>query len=157
MKDTLLIVSDLGRLNAYRLGATTRGTPRLELLEHVRMEDAHRRLVENVSDLAGRRASPTLKHWGAPMADEHNLKLETKRRLVKQIARHIQRLIRRHAPDACWLVAHKEINRPILAELPKAIRTRIEKTVQRDLVKAEPRELLGALELQPKPRGAASR
>jgi hypothetical protein len=142
MKNKLLIVTDLGSLKAYRLDATPKGTPRLELLEEVVLEAAHHRLVEQVTDLAGRHVGPTRKSWGAPIADDHNLKLETKRRLIKQIAGHIKRLVEASRDSGCWLAAHKEINHLILNELTPAARKRIEKILARDLVKAGQLELL---------------
>src|SRR5438094_6503716 len=101
MNEKLLIVTDLGQLKAYKLETTPAGTPRLELLEAATQEGAHHRLPEKVSDLAGRRAAPTQKNGAAPLADAHNLKLETKRRLVKQIASNISRLLQTHAHDGC--------------------------------------------------------
>ena len=142
MKSKLIIVTDLGLLKAYKLDATPKGTPRLELFEEVVIEDAHHRLVEKVTDLAGRHVSPTAKKWGTPMAHDHNLKLETKRRLIKQIASHIERLVESNGDDGCWLAAHKEINHLILRKLPISVRARIEANLSRDLVKVSRKELL---------------
>jgi len=142
MNPKLLIVTDLGLLKAYKVEQTPEGTPRLERLEEVVLEEAHHRLVEQLPDMAGRHVAPTQIKWGAPVADDHNLKLEIKRRLIRHIARHIQRLLQRDHFDGIWLAAHKEIDHEIVEELPPAIRARIEKNLPRDLVKAEPRELL---------------
>jgi hypothetical protein len=68
MNHTLLIVTDLGGLNAYRPDTTERGTPRLELLEQVRLENARRRVVEQVTDQAGRRAAPRQNNGSPPVA-----------------------------------------------------------------------------------------
>ena len=142
MKDKLIIVADLGLLKAYRLTFTPEQTPRLEQLEELVLEDAHSRVVDKVTDLAGRHISPTHKNWGAPLADDHNLKLESKRRLIGQIADHIERLIQRNDFDGCWLAAHKEINHQILKELSLAIRERIKKNLPLDLTKVGQKELL---------------
>jgi hypothetical protein len=142
MKPKLIIVTDLGLLKAYRLEATPKGTPRLELLEELVIEDAHHRLVEKVSDLAGRHVSPTAKQWGTPLNDDHNLRLETKRRLIKQIAKHIQRLVKACGAETCCLAAHKEINHLIMDALPEAVRARIQMNLARDLVKATQKKLL---------------
>jgi hypothetical protein len=142
MKNELLIVTDLGQLKAYKLELTPRRTPRLEPVEEIVLEDARLRVTETVTDMAGRHSGPTQKNWSAPLGDDHNLKLETKRRLIRQIAGHIQRLIQRTGFDGCWLAAHKEINHQILEELPQAIRARIEKNLPLDLTKATEAELL---------------
>jgi Protein required for attachment to host cells len=138
----LLIVTDLGVFKAYKVELTPRHTPRLVPVEDIVLEDARLRVIETVTDMAGRHSGPTQKNWGAPLGDDHSLKLETKRRLIRQIAGHIQRLIQRTGSDSCWIAAHKEINYQILDELPKAIRARIEKNLALDLTKATQAELL---------------
>jgi Protein required for attachment to host cells len=132
VRNKLLIVTDLGEFKAYKVELTPRRTPRLEPVEDIVLEDARLRVIETVTDMAGRRSGPTQKNWGAPLADDHNLKLETKRRLIRQIAGHIQRLIQRTDFDGCWMAAHKEINHQILEKLPEAIRARIEKNFPLD-------------------------
>ena len=123
MKSKLLIVADLGRVKAYKVDYTLYNTPRLEQLEEIALEEAHNRLL----DEAGRHGSPTQKNWGAPLADDHNLQLEFKRRLIRQISDHIQRLVERSGCDICWLAAQREINQKILEELPPAVCKRIKK------------------------------
>ena len=117
MKSKLLIVADLGLVKAYKLDFTPNHTPRLEQLEEIVLEEAHGRLLDKVTDEAGRHGSPTQKNGGAPLADDHNFKLELRRRLICQISDHIRRLIERSGCDVCWLAAHKEINQKILDEL----------------------------------------
>jgi hypothetical protein len=143
MKNKLLIVADLGLMKVYKLDFTLeQHTPRLEQLEELVLEDAHNRVLDKVTDEAGRHVSPAQKNRGTPLADEHNLKLELKRRLVRRIAGHIQHLIERSDCDGCWLAAHKEINHQILEELPPTVRNRIRKNLPRDLTKLGQKELL---------------
>ncbi len=142
MKSKLVIVTDLGRLKAFRLDLTSKQNSRLEPLKEVVFEEAHRRLVDMVTDLSGRHAAPTRKQWGSPMADSHNLELEIRRRLIRRIARQIERLIQQESCDGCWLAAEKEIDHQILEELPQNIRKRIEKNLPHDLTKATQKELL---------------
>jgi hypothetical protein len=160
MKPKLVIVADLGSLKAYRLEATLKGTPHLELLEEVIIEDGHHRLVEKVTDMSGRHVSPTAKKWGTPLSDDHNLKLEFKRRLIRTIGDHIERLVKANRELACCLAAHKEINHLILDTLPKPVRTRIETNLARDLVKATRKQLLELFAppaVMPKSRPAAAK
>ena len=144
MKDKLVIVTDLGWLKTYRSGLTPKKTPRLELLEEVCWEEAHRHLDEWVTDMAGRRTGPTNRGWGAPITDDHNLKLENERRLIRRISKHIEKLIQRIGQEGVWLAAQKEINHRIVDELPQGIRAQIEKNLACDLVKAHPPEVLEA-------------
>src|SRR6266699_2584848 len=96
MKGKLIIVTDLGRLKAYRSELTPKQTPRLELLEEISWEEAQGHLDEWVTDSAGRRrAGPSQPGWGAPITDDHNLKLENERRLIRRISKHIEDLIQR--------------------------------------------------------------
>ncbi len=143
MTPKLLIVTDLGLLKAFTLNTTTRGTPRLEPLEERLLTDAHQRVVDRVSDFAGRRAAPRGGGGAAPTADAHNLKLETRRRLVKQIAAHIRRLAGQHPEAGLWLAAPRQINHFLCDALPAPVFRRLELILARDLVKASKTELLG--------------
>lgn len=145
MTPKLVIVADLGLLKAYRLERTPRGTPRLVDLATIRLEEAHHRIVEQVRDLAGQRGAPTNTAWGAPVTDDHNFRLELKRRLLRKIAGHIQHLASEEDPDALWLVVPEEIHHALLEELASPVRSRVEKVVPRDLVKAPKRDLIEVL------------
>ena len=142
MKDKLIIVVDLGLVKAYRVDLTPQRTPRLQQLEQVVLNEAHSRLKDRVSDLAGRQGSRTQTGSSAPKADDRSLKLEAKRRLIRQIASRITDLIQQNAKNGCWLAAPKEINLQILGELPPATRERIQKTVPCDFTKLSPAEIL---------------
>jgi len=138
----LVVITDLGHFKAARFETTPRGTPRLEPLEDTRLDLYPNRVVHKVTDLAGRHTAPGQKRWGAPMADAHNLKLETRRRLVKTIARKIVKLLQEHPNLPLWLAAPAEINHLIVDELPATVRRRIEANLARDLTKANQREVL---------------
>jgi hypothetical protein len=142
MKDKLIIVVDLGLVRAYRIELTPQGTPRLQQLQQVVLDEAHSRLKDRVTDLAGRHGSPTQKSRSAPKGDDQNLKLESKRRLIRQIAVRIADIIQQDAKNGCWLAAPKETNLQILNELPPAARERIQKTVPCDFTKLSPAEVL---------------
>ena len=144
MKGKLIIVTDLGRLKAYRCEVTPRQTPRLEPLEEVCLEEAQGNVDEWVTDAAGRRAGSTQPAWGAPIADDHNLKLENERRLIRRISKHIADLIQRAGQNGVWFAAPEEFNHRILDELPRAIRARIEKNLPSDLARAYPTDVLKA-------------
>jgi len=54
MKSKLLIVADLGLVKAYKLDFTPNHTPRLEQLQEIVQEEAHSRLLDKLTDEAGR-------------------------------------------------------------------------------------------------------
>jgi len=141
MKNKLLIVTDLGLFKAFSVQMTPRRTVRLEPLAEFALEEGHQPFKSRVTDMAGRRAGPT-RSWAGPMGDDHNFRLETRRRLIKRIAGHVAQLIRRDGEDGCWLAAPGTMDQPLLKELPAMIRQRIEKTVSLDLTKAQPQELV---------------
>ncbi len=146
MKNTLVVVADLGCFKAYRLeNHQAHQSPRLELVEEFTNADAHGKLVDKVSDLAGRFPRRT----GAPnttgaMSDgeRHNIELESRKRLVRQIAQRLNVLVRAKEIERCLLAASREINHQLLDELEPQVRAKIEKNVQADLTKLERAEIL---------------
>src|ERR1700753_2435978 len=90
MKNTLVLVTDFGGFKAYRLeNDAPHSSPRLELLEEYTDAEAHRRLVEEVTDLAGRfpRRTGGARSGGAMSDGErHNIHLEKRKRGVRKLA-----------------------------------------------------------------------
>jgi hypothetical protein len=141
MKNKLVVVADLSSLKAYKLDHTELGrTPRLELLEEVEWAAAHEKLADKLSDKAGRFANGG--GAGASSGERHNIALEHRKRLVRQLAARVSSLIRPEDVDACFFAASKEIHHQILAELEPRLRAKIEKHVPADLTKLDKAELL---------------
>lgn len=148
MNNKLLIVTDLGSFKAYRLEASSlHSTPRLELVEEFNFVDAHGKFSDHISDLAGRYHAPAMGKWATPWGERHNIELERKRRLIKQVAQAIVELLRKSGTVGCYLAAGKEINHQILDELPREVRAKIEKIVPCDLTKAERSEIFRHFEI----------
>jgi hypothetical protein len=146
MKNTLVVVADLGCFKAYRLDDNhLHRSPRLELLEQFESPEAHGKLVEKVTDLSGRFRRGTGPANGAgAMSDgeRHHLELELRKRLVRQLAQRFNHLARHKEVERCLLAASKEINRQLLDELEPQVRAKIEKNIPADLTKLEPSEIL---------------
>jgi hypothetical protein len=101
MKSTLVVVADLACLKAYKLEETqvTR-TPRLELVDHYENADAHGKLVDKVTDLSGR--FPRGGTAGAMSDGErHNIQLEMRKRLGRQLAHRLNNLARDNGIERC--------------------------------------------------------
>src|SRR5262249_62028587 len=86
---SLVIVSDRGSLKAYRVNETPTRGPSLQLVQAFDMTDAHGRLIDKVSDLAGR--FPVTEGAGAhrgpaSTAERTQLATETDRRDQKEPA-----------------------------------------------------------------------
>ena len=148
MNNKLVVVTDLGSFKAYKLETNSQySTPRLELVEEFNLVDAHGKIIDHLTDLAGRYHAPVLGKWATPWGERHNIELERKRRLVKQVVHALADLLHRNGADSCYLAAGKEINHQIMAELPRDARAKIEKIVACDLTKANKTEILRHFEI----------
>ena len=146
MKNTLVVVADLACYKAFKVdGNHTGPTPRLELLEQFEVPEAHGKLVDRVSDLSGRFPRGTGTRAGGAMSDgeRHNIELEARKRLVRQLAQRISTLARSQAVERCFLAASREIHHQLLEELDPQLRAKITKNVPADLTKLEKAEILG--------------
>ena len=146
MKNTLVVVTDLGCFKAFRLeNNQPHQTPHLELLEEFNSADAHEKLVDKVTDLSGRfsRSSGGAGARG-PMSDgeRHNIELESRKRLVRRLAQRLNALARSPEIERCLLAASREINHQLLEELEPPVRAKITKNVSADLTKLERAEIL---------------
>src|SRR5439155_14511103 len=114
MKKQLLIVTDLGSFKAYAVDdSRLHNAPRLELIEHFSLEAPRRRIAGKLSDLAGRYRSPGSR-GGAPLGERHNIELEEKKRLVRQLSRRLDALMSDGEVSSCYFAASKEIAQRIL-------------------------------------------
>ena len=142
MNNRVLVVMDLAGFKAFRVDdSALYSSPRLELMEEFSNADAHTRLVEKVSDMAGR--FPRSGGGGA-MADgeRHNIELEQRRRFVRLLAQRLNALLGNGNVDRCYLAVSREINHHLLDELDPRVRAKIDKMVPADLTKTDKSELL---------------
>jgi hypothetical protein len=146
MKNTLVVVTDLGCFKAFKLeNNQVNRTPRLELLEEFNNEEAHERLVERVTDLSGRFPRGAAKSGvSGPMSDgeRHNIELESRKRLVRQMAARFNDLARDKEIERCLVATSKEIKSQFLDELDPAVRAKIEKLVPADLTKIQSAQIM---------------
>lgn len=147
MKNTLVVVTDLACLKAYRLENNhPNKSLRLELVEEFNNAEAHGKLGDKVSDLSGRFPRRTgAQHTTGAMSDgeRHNIELESRKRLVRQLAQRLNRLLGSKEVERCLLAASREINHQLLDELEPLVRAKIEKNIPVDLTKLDRAEILG--------------
>jgi len=146
MKNTLVVVVDLGCLKLFRVDNGVTRTPRLELIEQFDNPEAHNRLVERVTDLSGRFPRGAAKPAnGNVMSDgeRHNIELEQRKRFVREFARRVNSLLRNEEIECCFLAASREINHQLIEELEPRVRAKIEKNLSADLTKLERADILG--------------
>ncbi len=143
---SLVIVTDRGSLKAYRVNETPTRGPSLQLVQAFNMTDAHGKLIDKVSDLAGR--FPVTEgagaHRGPASTAEHTqLATETDRRIQKELAEQIAKIVSQTGNDGWSFAAPAEIHTAIVDLLPANARQRIVEHVKSDLVKVEPARLMG--------------
>src|ERR1700737_5291588 len=139
---SLVIVADRGSLKAYRVDETPTRGPSLHLVQAFNTTDAHGKLLDKVTDQAGRfpvRDGAGLQH-GASIA-ETKLENETDRRIYKQLADQITKIVKSDAPNGWSFAAAADIHGAIVDHLPGNVRARIARPLQLGLVKIEPARL----------------
>lgn len=139
---TVIIAANLGHLKAFRLTETPQGTRRLELAKEIEFPDAHGRIQDRVTDMAGR--FPVGDGTGLSMAHGEALKaeLEVERRLVKEVAEQIESILNAERPEYWHLAATSGIHQALLNELPAELRQRVIRHVQADLTNVPAPEVL---------------
>ena len=142
---SLLIVTDRGGLKAYRVNETPTRGPSLQLVQAFNITDAHGRLVDKLSDFAGRFpvTNGAGSHLGAASISERtHIEVETDRRIQKELADQITKIVSRDGKEGWSFAAPAEIHSAIVELLPRTVRDRIVEHVKSDLVKIEPAKLI---------------
>src|SRR5436309_14479037 len=142
---SFVIVTDRGELKAYRVNETPTRGPSLQLVQAFNITDAHGRLVDKLSDLAGR--FPVTNGAGAhrgpaSIAERTQLATEMDRRIQKELADQITKIVSQNGKEGWSFAAPAEIHAAIVDFLPSAVRQRIIEHVKSDLVKVEPARLI---------------
>ena len=146
MKNTLIVVADLGTFKAYKLDKNGfHSHPRLELIETFNTVEAHGKLTDKVTDQAGQFP----KGQGIPgvigdmsNGERHNIQLEQRKRLVKQLAERLESLVRPDTVESCYFAASREYNQQILDVLDHRVRSKIERNVPSNLTKIDKSDLM---------------
>jgi Protein required for attachment to host cells len=142
---SLVIVTDRGSLKAYRVTETPTRGPRLQLVQAFNITDAHGRLIDKLSDLAGRFpvTDGAGAHRGAASIGERTqLATEMDRRIHKELADQIAKIVSQNGKEGWSFAAPAEIHAAVVALLPPAVRARIVEHVKSDLVKVEAARLV---------------
>lgn len=142
MKNKLVVVTDLGSFKAFRVEESEfNSTPRLEKIQEFDTVTGHERIQDITTDAAGRfpRGTATSE---MSAGERHNIELEQRRRLVKQLASTIGDLIRQDHFEDCYVAASKEIHKQLLDELPSEVRSKITKDIASNLTKVDKNDLL---------------
>ena len=140
---SLVIAADRGTLKAYRVNETPTRGPSLKLIQAFDITDAHGKLSDKLTDLAGR--FPVTEgagaHRGPASIAESKLETETDRRINKELAEQIAKIVNGSGQEGWAFAAPSEIHGAIVGLLPDRVRNRIVEHVKSDLVKVEPAKL----------------
>jgi hypothetical protein len=117
---SLIIVADRGSVRAYRVEETPTRGPSLKLVQAFEVTD--------VMDAASMRHS-------TPMTDWPQLEAEMDRRICKDLATEITKIVERNPGDGWSFAAPASIYAKIVEHLPPEIQERIVEHVESDLVK----------------------
>jgi hypothetical protein len=136
---SLVIVTDRGGLKAYKVNETPTRGPSLQLVQAFNITDAHGKLSDKLTDLAGR--FPVTEgagaHRGGASIGESKLETETDRRIYKQLADQITKIVGPSGKEGWSFAAPAEIHPAIVDLLPAPVRNRIVEHVKSDLLKVE--------------------
>jgi hypothetical protein len=149
---SLVIVADRGSLKAYRVEETPTRGPSLQLVQALNFTDAHGRLIDKVTDMAGRfPVSDGMFGRHVNSAGERaTIETEIDRRIYKELADQIVKIVSDNKKDGWSFAAPPEIHGAVVDLLPRAVRDRIVEHVKSDLVKVEPAKLISRFRsLQP--------
>src|SRR5438105_10985041 len=142
---SFVIVVDRGSLKAYRVDETPTRGPSLQLVQAFNLTDAHGKLIDKVSDLAGRFpvTNGAGAHRGAAsIAERTHILTEMDRRIHKELADQITKIVSDDGKEGWSFAAPAEIHGAIVEHLPAIVRDRIVEHVKSDLVKVEPAKLI---------------
>lgn len=143
MPHKLIVLADLGRLKAFRVTRDEMtSNVHVELAEELNLLDGQEKLLDKVTDKAGRFPASGGNAGGGGAGENHKLQSEIQKRLIKRLGEAINDLVRREKPTIWHFAAAQEINQKILQELGPEVRSKLSKSVGSDLTKVGKNELL---------------
>jgi hypothetical protein len=129
---SLVILADRGSLKAYAVTETATRGPSLHLVDDFQITGLERELPVNVE--ASQHHVLLTEDWPA-------LETETDRRIWKQLADRITKVVETKRAEGWSFAAEPAIHKVVVDLLPVAIRERIVEHVPSDLVKTKPAKL----------------
>ena len=140
---SLIVLADRGSFKAYKVDKTPNRGPSLRLIQAFDITDAHGRYDAKLTDQAGRfpvSDGGSGRHANS-VAERQDMELENNRRICKQLAEHIVKVVQRDGLNGWSFAAPSSIHSTLVDLLPPETRSRIVERVKSDLVKIEPAKL----------------
>lgn len=141
MKSSFFIVADRGNLKAFRAEKVPADRPpRLQLVQAFTLTDAHMKIAEKHTDMAGAFPSGTGGFQNSHAERHYNV--ESDRRAAKQLAAHIHSILTQEQPGWWSFAAPSDIHSTVVDQLDPQWRAKIAEHVDSDLVNTPETQLL---------------
>ncbi len=144
MPDKLVLLADLGTLKAYKVTRDElHGHPRIDLVENMENVNAHQRISDMVTDQAGRFgvgngvAAGQMSH-----GENHNLKTENEKRSIELLSSRVNEIVGGSDAAHFYFAAPAQINQRVVDGFSSAVRAKMQKNLNSDLIKIDKSELL---------------
>jgi hypothetical protein len=150
---SIIVIGDVGQLKAYRVSnvkgvdrfesmqvshTQKRGTPKestvMELIADYDYLESHGRISEKMSDKTGK--------LGNSSGEPHNMKLEQKKRALKDIGKDIGTLIVKESPAKWYLAFAKDSLNQLTEMLDPQVRNTLKKSIGSNLTKMDKNKIL---------------
>lgn len=143
---SFIIVADRGSVKAYDIEQTPARRLTTRLVETLRVEEAHGRYEDKVTDQAGGFPAGGTGGQGNAIAERMTLESENEMRSFRHVAEHMTKLLEERRPERWGFAAPSEINGAILDGLAPELRARLVRNVRSDLTNTPADELLSHFE-----------
>jgi hypothetical protein len=145
---TLLIASDLGQLRAYVASRDSDDrSPTIELIQESDFLGRRHHFADRDTDQGGRFPSGAAgMQGGMPNGEQHEEMEKAQRVRMRQVAEAVDVLAAADEEAEIYFAAPKPVHRHLVALLNPAVRKRIRKRLELDLVKLPKLELLRRFE-----------
>jgi hypothetical protein len=139
---SFIIVADRGSVKSFWIEQTpTRGLmPRL--LEAFQVSSAPERYQDRFSDQAGAFPNSGSAGQGNSTAERMTLAAELDTRTCREVAEHMEKVLRQHQPETWGFAAPSGIARAVLDHVQPGLKKTLRSSVHRDLVKVGAHELI---------------
>jgi aminopeptidase N len=136
----VVVITDLGHFKAYRFSKTEQGTGKLDLIDSYDSIESHRKISEKLSDNASSNIERSVEVKNTSKVQ--NIAIEREKRIIKNIADSINKIVREEKCDSWNLAAIKTINGQIIDAIDPDIKSRLKMNISADLTKMEKSELI---------------
>jgi hypothetical protein len=130
-----IVVADRGIVRAYQTTQTPKHGTAARLVMERKLQEAHERYRDKVTDQAGSFPSTGSGGHGNAIAERPKMEAEEDTRLFKSVARQVEAVIREHQPVSWSFAAPAEINAAILQYVPADLRKILKLNLKHDLAK----------------------